>query len=360
MPVDILSPQRELALTSILEGARTQNITPGGVLLVGNPSYGAFKVLCNGTLGRTREITPVTQNSLYDLASLTKLVSTLHLLLILMSKPQEGSTHPPLTLSSPLQDLSPQALNCPSPKPALEIPADLKGITLRDLLSHQSGLPPWRPLYLNPGSLNPQERKERALKAILSERLQFRPGESTLYSDLGFILLGFIVEENQNKTLSPLFKELISDPLGLASTLYSPKLIPPGKTLPEIAPTEDGFRRGGPLDYLGAPILGPVPPGHPHDDNAGFLSGAAGHAGLFSVTEDLFIIVKAFAKALSSQNPTVSQELIKECLIPQKAKDGSQRPLGFDMLQLKKGALFGHLGYTGVTLWWSHELDRVL
>jgi CubicO group peptidase (beta-lactamase class C family) len=100
--------------------------------------------------------------------------------------------------------------------------------------------------------------------------------------------------------------------------------------------------------------------GEPHDDNAAYLMGAAGHAGLFSTARDLLKIVASLSGASLGRHPSVDQGLMGEFMEPRKAADGSLRPLGFDMLPLRKGRLLGHLGYTGATLWWSPALGRVM
>jgi CubicO group peptidase (beta-lactamase class C family) len=146
---------------------------------------------------------------------------------------------------------------------------------------------------------------------------------------------------------------MVERPLSLRTTVFAPGLSQTGLKLPPVAPTEDGFRVGGPLDYGGAPALGPVSLGVPHDDNANYLMGAAGHAGLFSCAEDLFKIMEGFERARQGLRPELKAEVMDEFLRPQKARDGSLRPLGFDILQLNNGSLVGHLGYTGTTLWWS-------
>jgi CubicO group peptidase (beta-lactamase class C family) len=103
-----------------------------------------------------------------------------------------------------------------------------------------------------------------------------------------------------------------------------------------------------------------VPLGEPHDNNACYLFGAAGHAGLFSTAEDLFRAASALALAREGRHPGIDKGLLKECIMTHTAEDGSQRGLGFDIARLAKGRLCGHLGYTGTVLWWSPELDRVI
>ncbi|MDR2339136.1 MAG: beta-lactamase family protein [Deltaproteobacteria bacterium] len=343
-------PRRDFK--GILERAVSEGVTPGAVLLAGSLTEpGRVLTLSVGNLGRTRERVPTTLDALYDLASLTKVASTTALCLraLSMGPPPGYSGAGPFGLDSKLSSHFPDS------------PPDLSGISLRDLLSHQSGLPAWKPLYLNPPDIPYPERAKAVRLSILRERPLFKPGEGTLYSDLGFMLLGFILEQAFQESLPSLYRALLQEPLGLGPSCFSPRLctVRP-KTLPDIAPTEDGLRVGGPLDSKEARVLGAVPLGECHDDNARYLLGAAGHAGLFSSVSDLYATMRLFSSALAGESPLITQDLMREFLAPKKANNGSSRPLGFDILPLRKGSLRGHLGYTGATLWWSTDLDRVL
>jgi CubicO group peptidase (beta-lactamase class C family) len=340
-------------LAAILENAISLGVIPGAVLWAGPLLEGKYpgQPLCVGSLGRTRERAPVTWDAMYDLASVTKLASTTLLFLLALSAGKAPShLDPDARLKAVLPD----------------VPADLRNVTIRQLLCHQSGLPAWAPIYLGPPFPNRRERVEAAKALVLRQRPLFRPGASTLYSDLGFMLLGFILESAlgvegvMSPSLQFLFGILADIPLELKACRFSPRLHPEEKnsSLPPIAPTEDGLRVGGPLDSREAKIMGPVPLGACHDDNAAYLFGIAGHAGLFASVLDLHKILKTFAMDLQGPNLRIKQELLQEFLIPQQAKDGSLRPMGFDRLPLPKGTLVGHLGYTGATLWWSPVLDR--
>jgi CubicO group peptidase (beta-lactamase class C family) len=240
-----------------------------------------------------------------------------------------------------------------------EGPRDTVSLTLRQLLSHRSGLPAWRPLYLIPEG-RPKLRPARAREAALRERPLFPPGQGTLYSDLGFMLLGFFLEEIFGARLPEIFRREIAEPLGLASARFSPRQAPEGRRgrPGPVAPTEDGLRCGGPLDWPGVPILGPVPPGRVHDDNAAWLGGAAGHAGLFAQAADVALIVSSWLAALGGKGGIVPGGALREfCSLQGPAGESGRRALGFDAAARPGGRrlLFGHKGYTGAMAWFDPE-----
>jgi CubicO group peptidase (beta-lactamase class C family) len=329
-------------------------------LLYGNPAQGVCDTLCCGKRGVTRDRVEVKPDLIYDLASLTKIISTTTLFMMTLDKGL-------IDLDSPLASLG------------WEIKGSLKKATIRRLLAHQSGLPAWRPYHqddslsqdddglleddslleedglLEDDSLLEEESLlvNNALKtAILRETLECDPGQRTIYSDLNFMLLGMILVERWEKRLESLFKTLISQPLGLLSCGFNPS----GRN---IAPTEDGFRIGGPLDYRGAPIKGPVPLGTVHDDNARAQNGVSGHAGLFSSAQDVWKVVRLWAEAFDdSKRSLVSKGAMDEFLCACRPKSGAARALGFDLGQGTLQGARGHTGYTGPSLWWNPQKDR--
>jgi CubicO group peptidase (beta-lactamase class C family) len=166
------------------------------------------------------------------------------------------------------------------------------------------------------------------------------------------MLLGFILEEIYQNGLKNIFETEVALTLKIKTT-FCPREGP-------IAPTEDGYRRTGPLDRGLSIIMGPVPIGRVHDDNSAFLGGQAGHAGLFSSAGDVWKILEALADCFEPKrnNYLVSLKTLKEFLKPQPAKQGPLRAMGFDIRTegVLKGAV-GHLGYTGGSVWWDREKD---
>ncbi|MDR2612640.1 MAG: beta-lactamase family protein [Deltaproteobacteria bacterium] len=382
-------------IAAVLDGAVLAGVTPGGVLGVSGPAAGqggAGRAHAFGRLGVTRDTGDALPDDLYDLASVTKIVSTAFLCMLARDR-----------------GLLPD-LDAPLSSFGWEGPPDTLSLTVRNLLSHRSGLPAWRPLYLLPG-VGRRERALRAREAILRERPLFPQGEATLYSDLGFVLLGFLLEDLFARPLESIFREEIAVPLGLAGILFSPRQIPPGagpaageetpaggrarrggggreiggrgsadgrwdgegkaanhagaggcgeaparREALRIAPTEDGFRCGGPLDRPGVPHLGPVPPGRVHDDNAAWLGGAAGHAGLFARAADAMAVIGSWQSSWVDGGGLISLGAAREFLSPQGgAGTSGRRGLGFDCQERPGGGghLFGHKGYTGPTVWFE-------
>jgi CubicO group peptidase (beta-lactamase class C family) len=238
-----------------------------------------------------------------------------------------------------------------------EGPADTVSLTARGLLSHRSGLPPWRPLYLL-GGKGPEERAALAREAILRERPLFPEGAATLYSDLGFVLLGLLLEGLFRAPLGRLFSELVAGPLGLGAARFGPIACGDAPGGARVAPTEDGFRCGGPLGYPGVPILGPVPPGRAHDDNAAWLGGAAGHAGLFSTASDALALTAEWQRGFAGLGGLFSRDTAREFMALQGPEgQAGRRALGFDALERPGGGglAIGHKGYTGTALWFDPE-----
>jgi CubicO group peptidase (beta-lactamase class C family) len=224
------------------------------------------------------------------------------------------------------------------------------------------------------GDAPPPERRRRALARLSELAPPLRPeapAAPTLYSDLGFILLGFLLEDLAQDALPRLFQKEIAGPLALSAAFYSPRLIPlpsglasappKGAALP-IAPTEDGFRIPGPLTEKGLPLRGAVPLGRCHDDNAAYLGGAAGHAGLFASAPALWGILRSWALGFRGEGGLISAETLRLFLAPPKSRGGT-RALGFDFpfgVGDKSSFWVGHHGYAGATLWWNPPRDWAL
>jgi CubicO group peptidase (beta-lactamase class C family) len=285
--------------------------------------------------GLTRHRVPVGPDTAYDLASLTKAAQTATLTMLAIDRGL-------VALEAAVGDLG------------LGPPPGLRGLRVLDLLAHRSGLPPWRPFYLDPRNKDP----ERLAGAILSEPPLCPIGRRTVYSDLNFLLLGLILEKAWGRPLPELFAELAARPLGLSATGHD------GRGL-SAAPTEDGPRIGGPLGSPEAPALGLVPTGRVHDDNAAFLGGAAGHAGLFGTAPELFKLVRSWALSLEGRGegglpPLAGAATISEMLRRRPTAEDEGRPAGFDAGSGLMAGFAGHLGYTGGALWWDPEGDRAM
>lgn len=281
---------------------------------------------------------PATLETIYDLASLTKPLITGLLCSLSIERGEIGLD------DSIARHLFPFDLD------------DKRKITLRHLLTHTSGLPAWRPLYLKSSD------KESALQAIAREPLEFAPGTHVLYSDLGFITLGFLLERIASTTLSEIARREIFEPLKLKRTFFNPD-----KTLvTEIAACELGnvYERetcGEKADeyaWRENLIWGEV-----HDGNAYFLGGAAGHAGLFSTASETLRIASQFLATTTELLKPETCSLFKTNLT-----EGMEeaRSIGWQLAATKDSTAsthlppdsFGHLGFTGTSCWNDPRHER--
>jgi len=311
---------------------------PGAVLLVRGPG-GVILHEAYGLRQRVPAKLPMTRETLFDLASLTKPVCA-SLLTLLMA--QSGR----LDLD---QDL--EAWFSPVKDPAK------RRITVRQLLSNRSGLPGWRPFYQE----YPVDRQPISMdvlsQRVLEEPLEVPPGRKEIYSDLGFLLLGSILEKASGRPLDSLFHEEIARPLGLSRIGYRRVGGDSGATAGEaeaIAATED------------CPWRRRVLAGEVHDENCYLVGGVGGHAGLFSTAEDLDRIVAEIFLGLQGRSGLFAAGYLKSFFQRQDAPSGGTWALGWDTPSERGSASgchysknsVGHNGFTGTSLWM--DLDQNL
>ena len=288
---------------------------PGAAVVVGRKGMAVW-TRGFGTLDWGRESAPVIpQSSIYDLASLTKVVGTTTAAMILWD---EGK----LDLDAPVYRYLPA------------FGGGMKNeVTIRHLLTHRSGLPAGRDLWRI--ARNPQE----ARLAVIDTPLGCRPGACFEYSDLGFDVLGMVVENIAGKGLDEYLKERVFAPLGMTDTEFRP-----GDSLRfRIAPTEIAPPRG-------YPIRGEV-----HDENAYALGGVAGHAGLFSTAADLSI----FAQMMINGGTYAGVRIVSDSAVHYFTRRAAgSRALGWDTCNGDGGCgtylserAYGHTGYTGTSIW---------
>ncbi|WP_063796056.1 serine hydrolase domain-containing protein [Streptacidiphilus griseoplanus] len=235
----------------VLQHAVADGVVPGAVLAAGicegpDAAGEPQRIVACGLTGQPGAAGRMTPDTVFDLASLTKVVATLPAVLRLAD---EGA----LSLDDPVHRHLPAFAG-----------AGKDEVTVRLLLAHSSGLPAHRELDRLPGG--PQDR----VAAVLAEPLAAAPGSTVCYSDLGFVLLGEVVAAVAGAPLERAVAELVLDPLGMASTRYRP----PADWRPRVAATE--------APPGGGPKVGVV-----HDENAEALGGVAGHAGLFGTAVDV-------------------------------------------------------------------------
>jgi len=238
--------------------------------------------------------------------------------------------------------------------------ADKQTITLRELLTHTSGLPAWRPLYLLTG-----DQPEGAAGAIANLALDYKPGMRVVYSDLGFIALGILLERLTGQHLADLARREIFEPLKLQQTYFNPEIA----LQTGIAACETGnayeldmSKQTGAGDYANwrqRVIWGEV-----HDGNAYFLGGAAGHAGLFSTAHDTFLIAQQF---LSDSSKLLNAETCRFFRENMTSDLEEARSPGWQLAATKDSTAgtdlprdsFGHNGFTGTCVWIDPDHQRI-
>ncbi|HEY3871097.1 MAG TPA: serine hydrolase domain-containing protein [Actinocrinis sp.] len=234
------------AAVRLVEAAVESRIVSAAVLAVGRGAGDDGDLYVFGRTRLDSEGSAVTADTLFDLASLTKVVATAPAVLRLADAGELG-------LDDPVARYLPAYSDGPK--------AD---VTLRHLLTHSSGLPPHRWFHEMPGPVG------QRLAAAAKEPLTAAPGTQVVYSDIGYILLGAIIAQVAGVGLDQAARELVFEPLGLKSTGYLPSAPPERFAATEIRPE------------TGEPVIGTV-----HDENAEALGGVAGHAGVFSTVGDM-------------------------------------------------------------------------
>ncbi len=299
---------------SIIQASIDNHETPGAVLLVGHDGQVVYRK-AYGSRALEPRIEPMTPDTIFDLASLTKVVATTT---AVMQLEEQGR----LKLNDPVAKYIPEF--------AQNGKAD---ITVRDLLTHYSGLRP--DIDLKPDWTG----RDAALGLIFAETPVAPPETQFIYSDTNFITLGILVERLSGMTLDAYCEKNIFVPLGMEYTRF----LPPAAWIPHIAPTE--------FDERGQMLRGVV-----HDPRARRMGGVAGHAGLFSTADDL----AKFAQALLDGSSVLSPLVIQKMTSPQQPPNlPSVRGFGWDIdspYASNRGELlpvgsFGHTGFTGTSLW---------
>jgi beta-N-acetylhexosaminidase len=316
----------------LLDGFVAAGAFPGGVLAVGY--HDQLAVHPFGTFTRDVKAPKVTENTIYDMASLTKVVVTSTSAMMLVQQKR-------LDLDAPVERYLPEFSAAAKSDPN---PSWRARITVRMLMLHDSGLPAHRDFYKEAKGHDP------VLAKILAEPLVHEPGTQVEYSDLGFILLGEIIERLTGETLEQFAKGHIFAPLGMSDTMYNP----PAALRARIAPTELD------TDFRKRLLRGEV-----HDENAFAFGGVSGNAGLFSTASD----VAAFAQMLLNGGIYAHHRLLARATIQEftarQVIGDSSRTLGWDVPTPPNSAAghyfspsaYGHTGFTGTSLWIDPERD---
>lgn len=304
------------SLRTVLNAAVSDGAFPGAVAVIGNHD-GILASLGVGQLDAADATRP-SLNTMYDLASLTKIIATTSIMLQLVDQGR-------VALDSPAVKYLPEWRG---PRAS--------SVLIRHLLSHSSGLVAWRPFY-----------KEAVDKADARAQLllvgpETVPGTRYVYSDMNFMLLGLIAEQVTGMPLDSAFKTLVATPLRLSDTRFRPD----SSQRFRVAPTEyDPWRQ--------RQLRGEV-----HDENASRFDGVSGHAGLFSTGEDLSRVARMWLNRgtldgvrLASPQTIALFTRAQDTLVSRRAL-GWETPNGTNSAGHKLSPqAFGHTGFTGTSLW---------
>lgn len=313
-------------------------------------------------------------DAVFDLASLTKVLSTTPALAVLVGRKQ-------LRLDDPVVRYWPEFGR-----------AGKRAVTVRQLLAHCSGLPAWKPFFLDvmvdPGGKPlfrdpPPDFKARLaacrrgrqmlLDAVCATKLERPPGTAAVYSDLGFIALGRVIELVASAPLDRFVAKEIFSELGLASLSYrpldekarkAPLLVATGVVRPrEPAPGQEGVVPSPAPDAAPKVRLGEV-----DDDNAFAMGGVSGHAGLFGDVREVSAFGNTVLEELHGASRLAPAETWKAFCQQDRTK-GSSRALGFDTpsgdkpaagAEMAASRTIGHTGFTGTSLWMDLERELVV
>jgi len=317
----------------LMQRGIADDVFPGGVLLVATGKEIRFHQSYGVTDRNTCQ--PVTIDTFFDLASLTKSLATTPAVMKLV---EQGKLHLETTLGTILPEFA---------------STDKSGIRIRNLLDHTSGLPDWRPYY-EVLSGSPQEKGKRRLLDLLAREPLVHPiGEKTIYSDLGFMVLSRIIEETVGEPVDRFVCRTVYQPLGIRRLFY-PGMVPwpPGW---ECAATEE-------CPWREKMLCGEV-----HDDNAWSTGGVDGHAGLFGTARDVHLLLCELLFAYRGESATsLFGQSTAKCFLSR--SPGSERALGFDIPEKagsSSGTYFskksvGHLGFTGTSFWMDLERGAIV
>lgn len=325
-------------IRDLLDKGVNEGTFPGAVLLV------AYRgnVVCSEKVGFRSNIPlrfPMEKNTIFDLASLTKPLATT---LAMMKLVDEGIVE----LNRPLYELMQSA--------SLK---DKRGLTPRLLLSHSAGLADWKPFYLKLVQFPPEFRRGILREQIIDLPFAYSPGTACLYSDLGYMLLEWIIEEKTGETLPSFIGRSFYNRMSLRKIFLGSENRPENIKTEQFAATED------------CPWRRKIMCGDVHDENAYALGGYSGHAGLFGTAEEVLSLAKMLREHYRGEREDIfSVATVREFFKKQTTVKDCTFALGWDTPSSENssaGIYFsdnsvGHLGFTGTSLWMDLDKDVIV
>jgi len=331
-----MRPLKSANPDKLLEEGLSDRVYPGAVLLVVHRGKRVFFRAVGHAALEPRPIL-MKMGTIFDLASLTKPLATTLAMMKLVEQER-------VNLEDTLEGLLPG-----------QVSEDKRAITPRLLLSHASGMADWQPFYSRLDAVPPGQRKQQVREWIMDIPLVSSPGSEALYSDLGFMVLEWIIELKTGKNLNELLLDQWYGPLGLRNLFLYEQTRPPHLEKTAFAATEFCRRRNRILQ------------GEVHDENAYAVGGYAGHAGLFGTAEDVSGIAGFLLECyLGMRKGLLQPDTVRAFFTRQGEPEDTTWALGWDTPSRSgssAGDCFseksvGHLGFTGTSLWM--DLERQL
>jgi CubicO group peptidase (beta-lactamase class C family) len=332
-----------------MQAAVARGVFPGAVLLVREADR-VFYLRAFGERQLEPQRAPMQEGTIFDLSSLTKPLATGVALMLLV---RDGKVRPDDRVTRFFHNFGVHGKT---------------HVTMRHLLCHSSGLPGWRPYHKailqierrgeKVNFLGSDAAKEWVYQQISRERPEAPAGTKVLYSDLGFILLGALVELVTGTTLDRFCQERIFRPLGLRATSFIDLSLVRTRRIQPITEMIAATER--------CPWRKRVLCGEVHDDNAYAMGGVAGHAGLFGAARDIDTLLCRLKACWAGTDDFVPQAVVHQFWTRDSAIPSSSWTLGWDTpspTNSAAGTLFssntvGHLGFTGTSFWMDLDRDR--
>jgi CubicO group peptidase (beta-lactamase class C family) len=329
----------EMIIKNLLGDAISKGVFPGAIagVFIDTPERKEKCIIGEGFTDYTKKF-KVDKTTLFDLASLTKPIVTVLCMANLLDKDK-------ISLSTSLEEIFTHS-----------IPEDKKKITIGQLLRHSSGFPATKPYFDELKKIdNYKDRNNLILRMIMNEQLLANDNKNSVYSDIGYMLLGYIIEEITGEYLESFWVNNISDCLSLSNCLM---FLPNSKGISQekIACTENCI-------FTGNILCGEV-----HDENCRILGGIAGHAGLFGTAEGVLNICQYLLRGWKGDESCqlFSQKVLG--VLFESKKDHSSWCYGFDSpspQNSSSGRYFskksiGHLGFTGTSFWIDLKRELVI
>jgi CubicO group peptidase (beta-lactamase class C family) len=327
---------------------------PGAVVLARTPREGELLEYAwvSGLAAARPERLTMRRDTIFDLASLTKPIATATAIMLLVD---EGS----IDLDDPVAKTLPTFAD-----------RGKEAVTIRHLLSHSSGLKPWRGFHelllqrerkTGERLIGSREGREWILDRVLRSALVHEPGVAAVYGDLDFIVLAALVEAVSHQPFDEFCESRIFTRLGLADTRFFPIPVDGSQAAPDVirrrvAATEN------------CPWRERILWGEVHDPNASAMGGVAGHAGLFSTADDVMKFAQCFVDAWHGRSDVLPPARVREFATRQNLPESSDWALGWDTPTVgssSSGQHFsaqsvGHLGFTGTSLWIDLERELIV